>query len=191
MEVKPMPLSALLEAATRNWWLVTLRGVIAILFGILAWIWPGITLLALVVLWGVYSIADGVLSLVTAFRWRDSGKPLWPLIIVGLAGIAAGIIAFMWPQITALVLLMFIAAWAIVIGIFQIVTAIRIRKEIENEWLLGLSGLVSVIFGVLMIASPGAGAIAVVWLIGAYAVFFGILLIALSFRLKRLAPAFA
>lgn len=185
-----MPLSALLEAAARNWWLVTLRGVIAVLFGILAWIWPGLTLLALVVLWGVYSIADGVLSLITAFRWRDSGKPLWPLIVVGLAGIAAGIIAFVWPQITALVLLMFIAAWAIVIGIFQIVTAIRIRKEIDNEWLLGLSGLVSVIFGVLMIASPGAGAIAVVWLIGFYAVFFGILLIALSFRLKGLAPAF-
>ncbi|HWK74042.1 MAG TPA: HdeD family acid-resistance protein [Povalibacter sp.] len=183
-----MPLSALIEAASRNWWLIALRGVIAVLFGILAWIWPGITLLALVVLWGVYSFADGVLSLVTAFRWRDSGKPLWALIVVGLAGIAAGIVAFVWPQITALVLLMFIAAWAIVIGIFQIVTAIRIRKEIEGEWLLGLSGAVSLIFGLLMVANPGAGAIAVVWLIGVYAVFFGVLLIGLSWRLKSLVP---
>jgi len=183
-----MPLSALIEAASRNWWLIALRGVIAVLFGVLAWIWPGITLLALVVLWGVYSFADGVLSLVTAFRWRDSGKPLWALIVVGLAGIAAGVIAFLWPQITALVLLMFIAAWAIVIGIFQIVTAIRIRKEIDNEWLLGLSGAISLIFGILMVASPGAGAIAVVWLIGVYAVFFGVLLIGLSLRLKNLAP---
>lgn len=183
-----MPLSTLIEAASRNWWLIALRGVIAVLFGILAWIWPGITLLALVVLWGVYSFADGVLSLVTAFRWRDSGRPLWALILVGLAGIAAGILAFLWPQITALVLLMFIAAWAIVIGIFQIVTAVRIRKEIDNEWLLGLSGAISVIFGVLMVASPGAGAIAVVWLIGVYAVFFGVLLIGLSLKLKSLMP---
>jgi len=183
-----MPLSTLIEAASRNWWLIALRGVIAVLFGVLAWIWPGITLLALVVLWGVYSFADGVLSLVTAFRWRDSGRPLWALILVGLAGIAAGILAFLWPQITALVLLMFIAAWAIVIGIFQIVTAVRIRKEIDNEWLLGLSGAISVIFGVLMVASPGAGAIAVVWLIGVYAVFFGVLLIGLSLKLKNLMP---
>ncbi len=183
-----MPLSALIETASRNWWLIALRGVIAVLFGILAWVWPGITLLALVVLWGVYSFADGVLSLVTAFRWHDSGKPLWALIVVGLTGIAAGIVAFLWPQITALVLLMFIAAWAIVTGIFQIVTAIRIRREIDNEWLLGLSGLISVIFGALMVVSPGAGAIAVVWLIGLYAVFFGVLLIGLSFKLKGLAP---
>lgn len=183
-----MSLSALIEAASRYWWLIALRGAIAVLFGILAWIWPGITLLALVVLWGVYSLADGVLSLITAFRWRDSGKPLWALIAVGLAGIAAGSVALLWPQITALVLLMFIAAWAIVIGIFQIVTAIRIRKEIDNEWLLGLSGTISVIFGVLMVASPGAGAIAVVWLIGLYAVFFGILLIGLSLKLKGLVP---
>lgn len=184
-----MPFSALIEAASRHWWLVVLRGVIAVLFGVLAWVWPGITLLALVIMWGIYSIADGVLSFVTAFRWRDSGKPLWPLIVIGIAGIAAGVVAFAWPQITALVLLMFIAAWAIVMGIFQIVTAIRIRKEIDNEWLLGLSGLVSVIFGVLMIASPGAGAVAVIWIIGLYAVFFGVLLIALGFKLKGLAPA--
>lgn len=183
-----MSLSALIETASRNWWLIALRGALAVLFGVLAWLWPGITLLALVVLWGVYSFADGVLSLLTAFRWRDSGKPLWPLIVVGLAGIAAGIIAFLWPQITALVLLMFIAAWAIVIGIFQIVIAIRIRKEIDNEWLLGLSGAISLIFGLMMVVNPGAGAVAVVWMIGAYAVFFGILLIGLSLKLKSLVP---
>lgn len=181
-----MPMSALIGEAARYWWLVALRGVLAVLFGILSWIWPGMTLVVLVLLWGIYALADGSIALITAWRWRDSGKPLWPLILVGLAGVAAGIFAFISPALTALALLVLIAVWAIVIGIFQIVTAIRIRKDIDNEWLLGLSGLASLIFGVLMVVRPGAGAMAVVWIIGLYAVFFGVLLIVLAFRLKRL-----
>jgi len=182
-----MPLSALISGAARHWWLVALRGVVAILFGLLAWFWPGMTILVLVIMWGAYALADGILSLITAWRWRDSGKPLWTLVLVGLAGIAAGVFTFISPGITAIVLLTLIAIWAIVIGVLQIVTAIRIRREIDNEWLLGLAGLASLIFGVAMLVRPGAGAIAVVWIIGLYSIFFGAILLALSFRLKRLA----
>ena len=172
----------------RHWWVFLLRGVIAILFGILAMIMPAPTLIALVFLWGAYAIIDGVLALIAAFRTKDAGRSPWMLILIGIVGVLAGIAAFAFPGMTALILLMFIATWAIVIGVLQIVAAIRLRREIENEWLLGLSGLVSVIFGLLMIWRPGAGALAVVWVIGAYAIFFGILLVALSLRLKKHAP---
>jgi uncharacterized membrane protein HdeD (DUF308 family) len=184
-----MPLSALVQGAAQHWWLVVLRGVFAILFGVLAWFWPGLTVLVLVMLWGIYALADGIISLITAFRWKDSGKPLWALILIGLAGIAAGVFTFISPGITGIVLLMFIAAWAVIVGILQIVAAIRLRKEIDNEWLLGLAGLASLIFGILMIVRPGAGAIAVVWIISLYAIFFGVMLVMLGFRLKGLRAA--
>jgi uncharacterized membrane protein HdeD (DUF308 family) len=177
--------ATMLEHLGRNWGWVVLRGVAAVLFGILAFAWPGITLAVLVIVWGAYALADGVLALVAAYRVRDQGKPFWSLVIVGLLGIAAGIVTFIWPGMTALLLLTFIAAWAVVMGIFQIVAAIRLRKEIENEWLLGLSGVLSVLFGILMFIQPGAGALAVIWVIGAYAIAFGILLIWLGMRLKK------
>ena len=177
--------ATMLEHLGRNWSWVVLRGVAAVLFGILAFAWPGITLAALVVVWGAYALADGILALVAAYRVRDQGKPFWSLVIVGLLGIAAGIVTFIWPGMTALLLLLFIAAWAVVMGIFQIVAAIRLRKEIHNEWLLGLSGVLSVLFGIIMFVQPGAGALAVIWVIAAYAIVFGILLIWLGLRLKR------
>ena len=176
--------ATMLEHLGRNWSWVVLRGVAAVLFGVLAFAWPGITLAALVIVWGAYAFADGILALVAAYRVRDQGKPFWSLVIVGLLGIAAGIVTFIWPGMTALLLLMFIAAWALVMGIFQIVAAIRLRKEIRNEWLLGLSGVLSVLFGIIMFVQPGAGALAVIWVIAAYAVVFGILLIWLGLRLK-------
>lgn len=182
-----MPLSQLIQGAAKAWWLVALRGVFAVIFGVVAWVWPGVTVLALVMLWGAYAIADGLISLITAFHWRDSGKPLWALILMGIAGIAAGILTFVAPGITAIVLLMFIAAWAVIIGVLQIASAIRLRKEIDNEWMLGLSGVASLVFGALMLVSPGAGAVAVIWIISLYAVVFGVFLIVLALRLKGLA----
>ncbi|HEY5806693.1 MAG TPA: HdeD family acid-resistance protein [Povalibacter sp.] len=182
-----MPFSQLIQGAAKAWWLVALRGLFAVIFGVIAWISPGGTVLALVMLWGAYAIADGVISLITAFHWRDSGKPLWALILMGIAGIAAGVLTFVAPGITAVVLLMFIAGWAVIIGVLQILSAIRLRKEIDNEWMLGLSGLASLIFGVLMFVRPGAGALAVMWIISLYAVIFGVVLIVLGFRLKGLA----
>ncbi|WP_334160389.1 HdeD family acid-resistance protein [Achromobacter insolitus] len=169
----------------RHWGWVALRGAVAILFGLMALLMPAITLSALVLVWGAFALVDGVLALVAGVRIRDNGKPLWALIVVGLLGIAAGIVTFVYPGLTALVLLYIIAIWALVSGVFQIVAAIRFRKDIRNEWLLGLSGLVSILFGGMMIMQPGAGALALVWVIGLYAVFFGILLLVFSFRLKQ------
>jgi uncharacterized membrane protein HdeD (DUF308 family) len=177
----------MLEYLGRNWGWVVLRGVVAVLFGVVAFAWPGITLAALVIVWGAYALADGVLALIAAWQVRDQGRPFWALVIVGLLGIAAGVVTFMWPAITALTLLMIIAVWAVMMGIFQIVAAVRLRKVVEGEWWLGLAGLLSVIFGVAMFATPGAGALAVIWVIGAYAIVFGVLLIALGVRLKQLA----
>ena len=170
---------------SRNWGWIVVRGVAAVIFGVLALLLPGITLAALVLVWGAYALADGILALIAAFRIRDRGKPFWALLIVGILGVGAGILTFLWPGMTALVLLAFIAAWSLVMGVFQIIAAIRLRKTIEHEWLLGLSGLLSVIFGLLMLISPGAGALAVLWVIGAYAIVFGVLLIALGLRLKN------
>jgi uncharacterized membrane protein HdeD (DUF308 family) len=175
-----------LRELAENWWLLLLRGIVAIAFGVLAFIWPGLTLLALTVMWGLYAISDGVLALWAAIAGRGGEiAPRWWLAVVGIAGIVAGLLTFVWPDMTALVLLMFIASWAIVIGILQIWGAIRLRKEIEGEWLLGLSGVLSVAFGVIMFAQPGAGALAVVWLIGGFAILAGCVYIALAFRLKQ------
>jgi uncharacterized membrane protein HdeD (DUF308 family) len=175
----------LLQTLGRNWWLVLLRGIAAIVFGLLAWAWPGVTLVTLVLFWGAYALVDGVAALIGGWKTKDAGKPMWTVVLVGIVGIAAGIFTFLQPGVTAIALLILIAVWAIVQGVFEISAAIRLRKEIQNEWLLILSGALSVAFGVLMILNPGAGAIALLWLIGAFAVAYGALLVVLSFKLKR------
>lgn len=186
-----MAVPSILGNLARAWHWIVLRGVFALLFGIFAFIWPGITLAALVLVWGAYAIADGVMALIAAFTMHEEGKPMASLIVVGILGIAAGVVTFLWPGMTALVLLLFIASWAVLMGVFEIAAAIRLRKHIENEWLLALSGLVSIVFGVLLFLQPGAGALAVIWLIGSFAIFFGIVLIALGIRLKGLAGRLA
>jgi len=188
-----MPTTPMLDAMGRNWGWVALRGAVAVLFGIFAFLWPGKTLAAVVLVFGAFALADGILSLIAAFKMRDQGKPFWSLAIVGLLGIAAGAVTFFWPGMTALLLVTFIGAWALVMGIFEIIAAIRLRKEIQGEWLLVLSGVLSVLFGLFVLFQPGAGALALIWVIGAYAFFFGVLLIVLAFKLKghsgRAAPA--
>jgi uncharacterized membrane protein HdeD (DUF308 family) len=169
---------------SHNWGWMVVRGIAAVCFGVLALLVPGVTIAVLVLLWGAYALADGILSLISAFRIRDRGRPFWALLAVGILGIGAGILTFAWPAITALVLLAFIAGWALFVGVLQIVAAVRLRKSIEHEWLLGISGALSVVFGALMLISPGAGALAVLWMIGAYAIAFGALLIALGFKLR-------
>ncbi|MGL6161566.1 HdeD family acid-resistance protein [Microbulbifer sp.] len=175
----------ILRVLTENWWLLLLRGIAAVLFGLLAFAWPGLTLLTLVVLFGIYVLVDGVLALVAAVRGRHKSTPLWWLIVGGLVSVAAGVLIFLYPQVTALVLILFIGAWALVRGVFEIVGAVRLRKEIDNEWLLIFIGFLSVIFGVAVLVAPGAGALALVWLIGAYALAFGLLLIWLALRLRK------
>jgi uncharacterized membrane protein HdeD (DUF308 family) len=181
-----LPQPMLLHGLAKNWWLLLLRGIAAIIFGILAFAWPGITLLSLVILYGAYALVDGVLSIAAAIGGGGgAATPRWWLIVVGLLGIAAGLMTFFWPQITALVLLMFIGAWALIHGVFEIIGAIRLRKEIDNEWMLILSGALSVLFGAAMLIMPGAGALALIWVIGAYSIIFGILFVGFAFRLKK------
>jgi uncharacterized membrane protein HdeD (DUF308 family) len=168
----------------RYWWLILLRGIAAIIFGVLAFVWPGITLVTLILFWGAFTLVDGVLALVHAIMGGNVGSRWW-LALIGVLGIAVGLMTFMWPGVTALVLLIFIASWAIVLGVFQIIGAIRLRKEIDNEWTLGLSGALSVLFGVVLMVAPGAGALAFIWVIGIYAVVFGILMVMAAFKLKK------
>jgi uncharacterized membrane protein HdeD (DUF308 family) len=181
----PLAASALLGTLAENWWLLLLRGLVAIAFGVVAFLWPNITLMALTYLWGAYAIIDGAIAIWAAFNLSggDAG-PRWWLGLTGVVGILAGIVAFVYTGMTALVLLMFIAVWAIIIGALQLYAAVQLRKVIENEWLLVLSGLLSIAFGALLIAWPSTGALAVIWTIAWYAVFFGCLLIGLAFRLK-------
>jgi uncharacterized membrane protein HdeD (DUF308 family) len=174
----------MITAVARNWWVFLVRGLAAILFGILAFLWPGITLFVLVLFWGAYALVDGIFALIAAFSGQAAQQRWWVLLLEGLLGIAAGIVTFLWPGMTAIALLYLIAAWAIVGGVLEIAAAIRLRQEIEGEWLLALSGVASIIFGVLMVIWPGAGALAVVWLIAGYAIVFGVLMIALAFRLR-------
>ena len=181
----PVPTRPMLHALAKNWWLVLLRGIAGIVFGILAFVWPGLTLAVLILLYGAYALVDGVFALIAAFSGGAKPVPTWWLIVVGLCGIAAGLITFFWPGVTALVLIVFIGAWSIAHGIFEIIGAIKLRKEIDNEWWLILAGALSVIFGVIVLAAPGAGALALVWLIGAYSLVFGILLVGLSLRLRK------
>jgi uncharacterized membrane protein HdeD (DUF308 family) len=182
------PDASLVPSLGRNWWLIVLRGIAAILFGILAFIWPGLTLFTLVIFWGAFALVDGVLALAAAVMGGNPA-PRWWLAIVGVAGVAAGILTFVWPGITALVLLVFIAAWAIVLGVFEIVGAIRLRKEIEGEWFLILNGVLSVLFGVVLLWRPGVGALAVIWIIGAYAIILGVVYVAFGLKLRKHKPA--
>ncbi len=172
------------ERLRKEWGWIALRGFLALIFGMLTFAMPGITLVILVIVWGAYVLLDGVLALVAGFRIRDSGRPLWSLIAVGLIGIAAGGVTFLWPGLTALTLMLIIGLWAIAIGIFQIVAAVRLRKHIRGEWLHALSGVVSVVFGIAVVLRPGAGAIALVWIIGSFAMVFGVMLIGMAFRLR-------
>jgi uncharacterized membrane protein HdeD (DUF308 family) len=174
----------MMRTLAQNWWVVVLRGVAAVLFGLAAIAWPGITLAVLILLYGAYALADGVLALVAALASRQPGDFPWGMLLAGLAAIAAGVLTFLWPGLSALVLVYLIAGWAIVRGVFEIVTAVALRKEIDNEWLLAASGALSVLLGIFLVAAPGAGAIALLWVIGAFAVVAGILMIALGFRLK-------
>lgn len=169
---------------SRNWWVLLLRGLIAVAFGLLGWFRPGITLAVLVLLFGAYALADGILGIWTAIRGRKEHEDWGVLLLWGLVGIAAGILTLVAPGVTALVLLFYIAAWAIATGVLEIVAAIRLRKEIEGEWWLIFGGLVSVIFGVLLMAQPGAGALTLLWLIATYAVIFGVLLVILALKVR-------
>lgn len=169
---------------SQNWWALAIRGVAALIFGVLAFGWPGITLVAFVMVFAAYAIIDGVFAMAAAVNASRTGERWWALLLEGLLGLGVGLIAFSVPAMTAFFLLYLIAAWSLITGVFEVITAVRLRKEISNEWLMGLSGIASILFGLLLIIFPQAGALALVWWIGAYALVFGVLLLALALRLR-------
>ncbi|MFT3731933.1 MAG: HdeD family acid-resistance protein [Hyphomicrobium sp.] len=174
----------MLDGLARNWWLIVLRGVCAIIFGLLTIAWPGLTLLTLVIFYGVFALFDGGLAIGAAIM-GDTPAPRWWLALVGILGIGAGAVTLAWPGITGLLLLFFIAGWAIAAGVFDIVGAIRLRKEIDDEWLLIASGVLSVLFGVLILLFPGAGALGIAFAIGMFALVYGFLLVGFGLRLRK------
>jgi len=171
-------------------WQLTIRGLALILFGIMALIWPNLTVAVLAILFGVYALVDGVVSVVGAILNRKT-SPNWTLLLImGLISIIAGIFAISNPGVTSLALLYIIAVWALLIGLVSILTAVRLRREIEGEWVMIAAGVLSIVFGIALIVAPGAGAVALVWLIGAYAIILGILDMLLAARARRWARAF-
>jgi uncharacterized membrane protein HdeD (DUF308 family) len=173
-----------LDRVAHNWWVVLVRGVTAILVGVLTLVVPGISLAALVLLFGAYALIDGSLALVSAIRGRRVGRTRWALGLEGIIGAAAGIGALFWPGLAAIALVLLVGAWALITGILELVAAVQLRKYIEGEWLLAVSGIASVVLGIVLLSFPGPGALALVVWIGAYALLFGVLLVALGLRLR-------
>ena len=181
----PLVASALLGKLAENWWLLLVRGLVAIAFGVIAFLWPGLTLAALTYLFGIYAIVDGVAAIWAAINLPGEAGPRWWLGLSGVVSIAAGIVAFVYTGMTALVLLVFIAVWAIIIGVLQLYAAIRLWNVIDNDWWLILSGLLSIAFGAVLIGWPSTGALALIWTIAWFAVFFGCMFIGLAFELRK------
>ncbi|MDX6744285.1 HdeD family acid-resistance protein [Actinocorallia sp. A-T 12471] len=175
----------MIETIARHWWLVLLRGVIAVLFGVIAWVWPGITVLALAILFGAYALVDGITALYYAIKGVPGQSRGW-LAFTGVLGVLAGLIALFWPAITAFVLLIVIACWAIVTGVFEIIAGVWLRRQIDGEWWYIVGGVLSVVFGLLLLIWPGAGGLALIWIIGLFSILVGLALIFASFRLRSL-----
>ena len=175
----------MLNFITREWWVFLVRGIAAILFGVMALVWPGPTLAVLVIMFGAYVLVDGISLLVALIRGDVlARRHAWAVGIMGVLGIVAGIVTFLWPDATALSLLFVVAFWAIAMGVFQMITAIALRREIDGEFWMGLGGLLSVVFGAYLILFPGAGLLSLVWLVGVWAIAFGASSVGLAFRLR-------
>jgi uncharacterized membrane protein HdeD (DUF308 family) len=179
----------LTKLLSRYWWVLLVRGVIAVVFGILAYSWPGVTLVVLIYLFAIYAFVDGVFNVVHAISGAKENEKWVLLLIGGLCGIGLGILTWRLPGVTAVVLLIFIAILAIVLGVKMILLGVRLRKEIKREWLLILTGILSAALGIVMIARPAAGALAVLYLVAGWAIVVGGLLIGLSFKVRKLRAA--
>lgn len=169
----------------KSWWALALRGVLGILFGALAILWPGLTFMALIILFAAYAFFSGVGSIVAAVRHRRSDEEWWLILLLGIVGVSAGIVALLRPDITALALVFFVGAYAMLTGVLDIAIAIRLRRSIPGERLLIVTGVVSIAFGVLVFLFPDAGALALVWLISVYAIATGTMLLILGLRVRR------
>lgn len=187
MDVKETLQNQLVGALARNWWILLLRGIASLLFGLMLWTLPvAESVETLILVFGVFAFVDGALQVWTALIERKERDNWLVLLLWGLVGIAAGVMTFAVPQLTAVALLFYIAVWAIAKGVLEIIAAVRLRKEIKGEWLLILGGIFSILFGGFLMANPAAGATALIWVIALYAFVFGMLFVALSFKLKTL-----
>lgn len=173
----------------RKWWALALRGLAALIFGLLMFVWPLISLEVLVLFFGGYAMADGLLSIVATAKAQVNSRRWWSLLVGGVLSFIIGLLTFIWPGITALVLLYLIAFRAILLGVFEVAAAIRLRRLFKGEWLLAIGGVISILFGLILLIYPAAGAIAVVWLIGLYSLVAGITLLALAFKLRSFSYA--
>lgn len=172
---------------SRYWWVVLLQGIAAVIFGVLAFVWPAITLGVLIFFYGVLAIVYGIAALIGAFGARRAFRLWWLEAIAGVVAVVAGVLAFLWPGVTALALLYLFAAWSLVIGVFELVTAFRSEFPSELRWAFGLAGAASLLVGILLIAmSPAGGLLALIWLVGLYALFDGVLWVFRAFRLRKL-----
>ncbi|MEA2705064.1 MAG: hypothetical protein QOD63_3009 [Actinomycetota bacterium] len=177
----------MIVALVGNWKTLALGGAAAVLFGLLTLVWPDVTLWALVLLFGAWAFVDGVFRLVALATGVPGARAhRTALIIQGILGVGIGIVTFIWPDMTALALLFVIAAWAFVIGVVEVAAAVQLRKVIENEWLLGLKGALAIIFAIVLVITPGAGALVITWLIGWFALLSGTLRLALAWKLRKL-----
>ena len=179
----------LVRVMADNWWVLLLRGIAAVIFGLLALFWPGLTVYLLLIVFGAYAIFDGIMAVIVAFQRKSEDDGWWAWALDGALSIIIGLMALFWPEATALALIIWMAIWAVVGGIFRIIAAFRLRAEIEGEWALGFSGLLMVIWGVLMALIPAAGLLSIAWLIGIFALLIGIVMIVLAFRLRGMRDA--
>jgi uncharacterized membrane protein HdeD (DUF308 family) len=169
----------------RDWWVFLVRGVVAVLFGIIALVRPEVTLTTLLLMFGAFALVDGLFAIVVGVASAATSDRWGALLLEGIVGALAGLAALFWPGMTALVLLYIVAGWSLVTGILAVAAAIRLRREIVNEWMLAISGVLSIILGVVLFAQPEVGILASMWMIGVYAIIFGVALIVLAFRLRK------
>jgi uncharacterized membrane protein HdeD (DUF308 family) len=174
------------DLLARNWWVLVVRGVMASLFGVLAFIWPGITLTVLVLLFGAYALVDGIFAIVLAIGGWQERDDRWLLLLEGILGVGIGIMTALAPELTSVGLLLYIAAWSLATGVLRVAAAIRLRRHIEGEWWLALSGAAAILFGVIVMWNPIAGALGSLWFIASYAIAFGVILIVLGFKVRSL-----
>jgi len=177
-----------LAVLARNWWLIAIRGIAAIAFGVVAFLWPGVTVVVLIALFGAYALIDGISLLASLVRGdREARRHAWAVGVMGVLGVLAAVVTFLVPGLTALSLVYVVGFWSIAVGVFQVLAAIRLRQEMEGELWLALGGIVAVLFGAYIVAFPGAGLLSLIWLVGAWAVIFGIAHLVLAWRLRELA----
>lgn len=185
MNPKGLIMDTDLNFLERNWWVLLVRGIAAIIFGIAAFFWPGLTATLLILFFGAYMLVDGIFGIIDSIRYRDRLEHWWAWLLEGILGVGVGTLTLFMPGIAATVLVILIAVWAIFGGVLRIIAAFQLRKRIEGEWLLGLGGALSILFGALLIVQPGIGLLSLVWVIAIWAVLLGVLFIMLAFRLRK------